>query len=711
MKKPKELDRSAENKFTKNYAADIGTAERWFELVKGIIPETRENRRQKENLWLEDDRQWACNLTDSQMYMGRSNLQIPEYFHQVENTVSKYVNGMFPSLDYIGVKAINGTDEDTAEAIKAAVFDQLHYRNHAPVLFDRHGRQRTKKGTSVLRPRFIDKEVDIFTREKNKVVRSKIPLFRGVKWELVDMYRWYIAPEWGTMDEYFCIFEDDWILKRDLKSAMLNGKPMYTNVDEVREISGEYDYHYWIDTQRLYANTIAQAATERPHAVFITTVHMDFDIEDNGEWVPCVGYIGNNNTVLRLARNPLWFQKAPYVVGRYVRWESNNFYGLSLSDRLRSLCRWQTDLANQTMDSVTYALNPIAIIDPALAGDVTSFVQQPGARWFGSPQGIEFKSMTDVSPGGWAAMSQLRNMISQFSDNSTGIAPQLTGKARSATQASFVDKEVTKDLRASMMNEEFDVMIPMCHMTHSMLKQYQNKPYQIKVQGPEQGQWIMKDVNPEDLEGEVDFEWRGSSVEEENAVRTQQLMGFFQMCVQSANLPGVQGKVDFPNFIMKIAKETFKLDHLEDFLIDVRDSLTVDPETENVALLDEMDIKTHNKDDDAQHMKIHSDAYGEAKTEEQKLAILKHNERHRVQKAAKDKMAQLQAQQQQLQGSMEGMGGQGQPPQAGQSAGGQPQGQPGQGPQGPFQGNLSQMPQNPSSANLTRGIRGAEGNL
>jgi len=235
------------------------------------------------------------------------------------------------------------------------------------------------------------------------------------------------------------------------------------------------------------------------------------------------------------------------------------------------------------------------------------------------------------------------------------------------------------------------------------LRQFQKEEYQILVQGAEQGQWIVKKISPDRLEAEVDFEWYGSSVQEKNAVRNQQLMSAFQLAIQSANLPGMQGKIDYPALYKRIMEEAFELDHLEDFMIDVRSNLTVDPLAENMALLQEMDILTHTGDNDAEHLKVHQDALDEGKTNDQKLNILRHLERHKQQAQAKEKLKELQAQQQALGTAM------GNAP----SSSGQPgQGQPGGGPsQGPIAGNVNQQPENPSMANIARGVRGAEGNI
>lgn len=689
-----------ESAFSKNYATDQNTVDRFWEAVKGPIAQARSNRREKENIWLEDLKLWACNLTDEHMYRGRSNFFAPELHHQTENSVSKYLAGMFPNSNYLGVVPTKSTTKEQAENIRAAVYDQLQNRVHVKTLFELHARQRALMGTSPLRCSFVDRSVKIWTRDSatGKAVPSIIPRYRGVHWKVVDIFRWYIVPELAEISNCYLIFEDDFTPKHELESALFDGKPMYANLDQIKDIDPSYDEHQWIDLERLQANAIFTTYERYPKHAFTTLVHMDFDLHGNGDMVPIQAMIANNNTVIRLVRNQYWFQHAPYVAGRYQRYPTNNFYGMSFPDRIRSLQYHMNDFGGQTMDSMTYSLNPIMVVDPALAGDPSSFVLQPGAMWWGSPQGVDFKTMPDVSQSGFQAMSQIRGMISQFSDNSTAIAPQLQGKARSATQASIVDNEVSQDQKMNSELEEIEVMVPMCHMTHALLAQFQTEDWQIQIQGPDQGSWIMKNMKPENLEGDVDFIWHGASILEKNAVTTQQLMGLFNMATQAVRgIPELQSKIDLPKLFERVVTEGFNLDRMDEIMIDQRKSKTVDPEVENIALLEEQEVAVHEGDDDKTHMAVHDEALKKAKGVRQKLAVLRHQERHQVSAQAKARLVQATAQADALRASM----AQGAP--GGTGPGGPPPGAP-----MPPRGNQAQMPQSTSIGDIAQGMRGVQ---
>lgn len=659
-----------ENSFKKNYARDTKVADRFMDAVKGTMMQARINRRSKEELWLEDLRLWACNLTMSQMYQGRANVFVPELHHQIESTVSKYLASLFPNPDYLGIIPMRTTTRDTAEKIRAAVYNELEYKNNIQSAFEIHGRQRALFGTSPMRCTFVKDQTKIYAKVGKEVKAVEVPKFWGVKWEVVDVFRWYICPEWADMSNYYMVFEDDWIHKKTLEDAKdSDGKPMFTNINDIQPFSQYSDEHYWVDCERLEANNIGTYADLRPKQCFISTVHMDFDLVEGGDKVPVIAVIGNDGTLLRLARNQFWMQKANYVVGRYLRFPTRNFYGMSLSDRLRSLQYMINDTGNQSFDSLTYSLNPIAIVDPALAGDPQSFVLQPGAKWWGSPQGIDFANFSDVSGSGFNAMSQLRGMISQFSDSATAVAPQLQGKARSATQASVVDREVNQDMKISIVPEQLEVLEPMCQWTHALLKQYMSDSQQIRVQGPDYGSWIMDNVSPADLVGDVDFVWQGAQIADKTAIYRQQLMSFYQLAVQATStIPQLQGKIDLVALFNRVAQEGFSLDRMDEILYDLKVKKTVSQEVENIAIVEGQDVPVHDGDNDDEHM-LSIDRYLEEhkslKTQA-KLGLFKHREKHEIQKAAKAKLMQQEAEIKALEMSaQEGMQPGGQQPQAG----------------------------------------------
>lgn len=679
-------------KHGKNYAGNTAIADRAYAYVIDDVRSAKNNRKAKESEWLEDLRLWSSYLSDSQMYRGRSNLFLPELQNQVESSVSKFQQGLFPNDDYVTCIPLKGTNDEDAEKIKEAVFYELDYKNNLPEINERFERQKILYGTAFYKGFWLEQKSTTFAKNKKGGVEIReVPEFEGVKWKVCDSFRTYVYPEQvEDLSDASLIFEEDFVEKRYLESSGL-----YANLDDISEINGNFVDFSWVDTIRMEIANISTAASNRPKAVHICEIWCEFDIVP-GKFEPCVITLGNFSRVLRVQKNPFWHQKSPFLMGRYVKGPAGELYGRSLAERIRSMQYMMNDLANQTMDSLTYALNPICLIDPGYAGDVNSFKLQPGAKWFASPQGVQFQSFPDVSVSGFQGMQQIRGLIQQFSDLAPDVAPQLSGKVRSATQAQAVSSEISSNLRNMIRSDEYDVLAPMCKMTHIMLQQFSTESRQILIQGPEKGQWIRKDVRPEDLVGDVEFIWRGMEAAQKNAVKDQQLLSFFNMAVNMAAL--MPGEVDLPNLYKLVAKRTFDLE-LSDVFKKDKESKTVDPELENIALNQGQDVDVNMGDVFEQHMPEHDKGLAEsqentdlskAEKRDALLAYLRHKEKHELQKQAKDMLQQQMAQ-------MAALQAQGALPGQQQGPGGPPQG-----------GNRSQAPS--SVGNMLQGIRGVEPN-
>jgi hypothetical protein len=677
-KQEKQVEKATEaelNRFDFNLATRPDVADRFFNQVKNILTETRNNRRSLEEQWVEDVRDWSCVL-DDEGYRGRSNIFVPELNNQVESSVERGLGGVFTGPDYIYAVPMKGTDQAKADKIKAAVVYELEDRNGLFLKEDEHQRQKILLGTSIFKCGFRKETVEIFTRNsEGKPIKAIVPKWHGTRWDVVDLFRWYIYPETADIKEAVLTFEDQLM---DIEAAKRTDE--YVGLDDVQPIQMDMN-HQWVDVERYSIANLASSIRQRPGSALFTEIWTDFEVR-KGLIVPVVGVIANGYKVVKLKRNPFWFQTAPYVGSRYLRRPGKIYYGLSLPDRIRTQGKAMNDLMNQSMDSLTFALNPMAIIDPALAGDVSTFKVAPGAKWLGSPEGIKFQTIPDVSQSGWTGMNEVRGQIAQFSDSTPGIAPQLQGKSRSATQASIVQGSVSQRQKVQSKGEETEVLAPMCMMTHSLLQQFMDKEWQIKIQGPDNGEWIVLPMSPGDLVGEVDWVWKGSSAEERTAVRSQQLLAFYNAALQTAAiLP--PGELDVGALFRRVAKEAFNLHDMDEIFKSMRDKKTVDPRSENVGLMDLQDVSTNPGDDDEAHMKIHQSIIDDSdSTPEQKLNAARHNEKHQVQKKGKEALVQIQARLQALQMVQQGPGG------GASGPGGAPQG----GPQGP---DGRQMPQPP----------------
>lgn len=627
----KELDN-----FETNYAARPIVADRFMKEYLDLAQTVRNDRLTMEEKWLDDYRQWSC-VMDNDGYTGRANIFVPELNNQIESSVEKNLGQMFPGPDFIHAVPLKGTKEEEADFIKEAVLYELEQRNKLFLLQDEHQRQKVLLGTSPLKGGYKKEMIDIFTRDrKGNPIKSQVPKHHGTKWDVVDLFRWYIYPETSTIENAHMVMEDQFMSMREIKKAGI-----YTNLENIMPVDQD-TRHQWADVERLDLVSLSTACRARPGSVVLTEIWTEFELRQ-GLIVPVLGVIANYRTLIRLVRNPFWFQHAPYCASRYLARPGKVFYGLSLPDKIRSQGKSMNDLMNQTMDSITYALNPIAIIDPALAGDVNSMKFMPGARWLGSPEGIRFEQMVDVSPTGLRAMQEVRGQIAQFSDNSPGIAPQLQGKVRSATQAGIVQQGVSQKQKVQTKNEELNVSVPMCKMTHMLLLQYQEEEYQIMIQGPEAGEWITKSIDPAKLVGDVEWIWKGAEQDERNAVKSQQLIAFYQAALQTAAiLP--PGELDIGGLFRRIAKEAFNIERLDEIFKSLRDQKTVDAKLENIILKDGTDLPINAGDNDDEHITDHNVIMDDPKvTDEVKLVTLRHIEKHEVQKKGKAALTQMKA--------------------------------------------------------------------
>jgi hypothetical protein len=677
-------------KFDVNYANNADVRQRALDYVLPMVSAARDGRRAKEEEWLEDLTLWSCQNTDASMYEGRSNLIIPELHNQVESSVNKYMDGLFPNDDYLGCIPLKRTKREEAEEIKAAVFHELDHKNQLPSLMVRNLRNKVLYGTSFIKVGFEKTMKTVFLKQAGRDYPEAVetPKYQGVKIKSMDTFHTYAWPE-TVEDIQDCeiVFDEAFISKPKLLRDKL-----YTNVKDLHEVNPDFAQAGWIENARLSLNNLSTAQASRKNAILVTEIWCDFDIVE-GEFVPCVITLGNLVTPIRVQRNPYWHQLKPYLMSRYIQGPAGETYGHSLSERLRSLQYMMTDLANQTMDSMNFSLNPIALIDPGYAGDVNSFKVQPGAKWSASPQGVQFTTFPDISQSGFNGMQQIRGMIQQFSDTAPSTAPQLSGKVRSATQADAVQNEISQNMRNMVRTDEADVMSMLGYMAHELLKQYMPEEYQIATQGTEKGQWITKTINPAVLQKDAMFVWKGSEVAQASAIRNQQMISAFNMAVQMERV--IPGKVDLAGLYKKVLYESFGLEDLGIWLED-KQKETVDPTIENLSLMEGEDCDVHSGDDYKEHMQSHLQSLKtEAKTPAQKIAHIKHMEAHVIQDKAQKMLAQQEAELASAKAQL------------GQEEAGEPPGPPGQlGQQGMGGGNPAQPPS--TFQGMTQGIRATQ---
>jgi len=678
--------------FEKNYASDSEISDRFLDKYKSKISDARKNRLDLENQWLDDQRLWSCIL-DDQGYQGRSNIFVPELHSQIELSVEKSMSALFPGPDIVKAIGINGTPQDKAKKIEHAVRYELEHKANIYTKHQDFERNKILFGTSIYKGGFRKDLKTVYTRDVNgKPIKDQVPKYYGVTWETVDLFRWYIYPETGSLLDNELIFEDQWYPMDEVKD-----NEDYVNTDNMQSSTLDPN-HQWVDAERYEMVLITSAAATRKDYVFLTEVWTEFAF-DGKEKVPAKAIIANDGTLIYLKKNQLWHQEHPYLGERYIVRPGKMFYGFSLPDKLRSPQYQINDTTNHMMDSLTYILNPITVVDPGLMGDINSMKFHPGARWFGSVEGIKPITYPDITPSGLRMVQELRGQFAQFSDTQPGVAPQLQGKARSATQANIINQNVTQRQRMMSKGEEASVLSPMCKLTHSFLKQFMEDDWQIKYQGAAAGEWIVENQTPSDIWGEAEWVWLGASAVEKTAVRSQQLLAFQQQALQAATVMG-PGEIDLTLLLKKIASEALELNDIDDLFKSLREKKTVNPEVENTAILMGRDVYVNYGDDDKLHMKVVQELIDDKKlSDEIRLKAIDHRRAHEEQLYAKEEMSKMQ---ERIQGQKMAM-----EQQQGMEEQGPPDGREGVAVPSPLEGNMGQS----SFGDIAKSAKGSMGSI
>lgn len=679
------------SKWEQDFAENPEVCSRFLEYYTVRIREARNNRLEMEDQWIDDLRLWSCRL-DDMGYVGRSNIFVPELHAQVELSVDKAMSALFPGSDIIKAVGINGTPQEKADKIQSAVEYELMQKAGLYVKHQEFERAKILMGTAIYKGGFRKDLKTVFTRDaQGRPIKDEVPKYFGVTWDVVDLFRWYIYPETGNLLDNEMIFEDQWYPRHVAEAEGLK------NLDRVNSSTFDRD-HQWADAERLEIVNISSAAAHRKDYVFLTEIWTEFALTGK-EKVPVRAVIGNDGIVCSLKRNTFWYQGHPYLGERYVQRPGKIFYGFSLPDKIRSQQYQINDVTNHTMDSLSFSLNPITVVDPGLAGDINSMKFSPGAKWFGSVEGVRPLTYPDLTPSGLRVVGEIRGQIAQFSDTQPGIAPQLQGKARSATQAAIINQNVTQRQRMMSLSEETNVLSRMCQITHSNLKQFMDQDWQIKYQGAASGEWIVENVTPSDIWGEAEWIWLGASAAERSAIRSQQLLAFQQQLLQTATIMG-PGEVDLAELSKMIAMEAFELKGIDHIFKSMREKKTVDPDVENRAIIVSRDVKIHYGDDDDFHIETHMQLVDDKSLpREIRLKALDHIKAHEEQKFAKEQLAEMEDRLRVQQMQMEQGEGQEGPQQDGREGPAVPS---------PMEGQRGQMAE---FANLATGVRGVQGEV
>lgn len=673
------MGKEKETVWSRNFADDEDLAEKTAAYFVSQIRVARTNRLPLEEAWWRFFNQWNVTKDGYHDYIGRAQLFIPEVRKNVEAQARQLTKSAFPSEDCFDVSPNLTGSRKGALAWKS--YHTWGMRNCG--LMQKYFvamRQEVMLGTT---PIYLPWRRDVrhqfrSRKEKGQIIpkRQEVELFNGPDFIVRDLFRWYtFNPKKKDLSDG--CFEITAVSSRDLDALERQGlcanaerikassQNAYMNEEFSRDVMRAQSEGIQIQYNTASAGT-ATISSDGDEDGYKDTLFMRTIIfadmvfpeacekgEDPTIPIPMMVDIYGNNVCGLIQRNPFYHQSPPYVVGRYIAPNADEFYGQGIPWAIQFMQYELNTKAEQGMDSTTLALNPIAIIDPGLAGASNEFNVEPGAIWWANPAGVKLAAMPDVSPVAYQAINQLRSQMADYSDRSPALPPELLGKSRSATQSGIVFDTLGVDNWLFQMQNEVNILSPMLEQWESISDQNLKDKQIVMILGRRAGDFKRTLLSKSDILGKYSYSWKGASASANKAIISRQMLD--GMKVLASLPPQAMGQINFNygEFFKVLYTEMWNLPDADKILGMPEEMAAQDAECENEMSTMGLELEVLPSDDDKGHMQSH-DAFMQKPgvTKESKLCLASHIIEHKKADQMKAQMAQQQAQQQQQQMQM-----------------------------------------------------------
>lgn len=618
-----------ENKrpFVANLAMIPAMRELAEKMLAPLLMRIRDDRIRLEENWQRYSRLWNCVL-DKNSYSGRSKIFLAATRATVETFVNAITRDFFPTAEgWYDVQQIEDiSDELRADALKAT-FDYFFTRQQKlksdtiPLI-----RQLVMYGTSPGKLVFLDKGLKVNRLQRAglnvKKVMQDMKLDYGPRLQPRDLFNFYVWPTTSAdIQDATLSIEDIEVTLSHLKEYA--SKPMgggakngmvYEVPEEIFTDQGlQSKDWYRFRRERLQRMGLSSDPSDRwlkldqdrrnLSEVYWTT---DFDGTGVKSWLITVI---NDFYVIRIQENPFWHKKRPYLVPRLVRC-IGEFYGRGLPEVTDRINYMMNDVVNQTMDSVQYEINPITIIDPSGVAFPNSIRAHPGAKWLiNDPQkNVVFSKPASVAAVGFSTLSLLQGYIHDFSGANATMQgqPAVRGRGRSQNTASGMQTLLSQGSSGiAQIVEDFEQQFgePLLYMAYSTLEQFMDEKIMLRILGRKGAPLLQKKVGIEDIIGDFEFKWLGSTSSRNRQVVGQQMINFLN--IARGFPPEVIQGLNWQWLIKKIWVEAFGMRGGEELFSPGGAAYSIDPQLEYQLAMQDREIKVSVVDDHSAHLKQH----------------------------------------------------------------------------------------------------------
>lgn len=244
-----------------------------------------------------------------------------------------------------------------------------------------------------------------------------------------------------------------------------------------------------------------------------------------GDWI--VGIVNGTTTTLRVDPSPHFTTQRPYFFTRIAE-ESGHLFASGIIEVVEKLGLLVDELYNLIVANMNVIIHK-PVYTNTMAG-IKSMKMGPGARWEGRLAPKDAFSTVDFPDLSQSIFILIRLLVSHYKEY-TGVTDPVLASGMSGDQTAtefqgLLASAATRNALHESVIED-TLLTPMMGLWVAMNQQYLTDDFYVRIF--KDTEYQLTRVSPEDIQGQFDFIFEGSSKQQSAAVATSQLMQLFQL--------------------------------------------------------------------------------------------------------------------------------------------------------------------------------------
>jgi hypothetical protein len=591
-----------------NYATRPDVAERAVKHVEAAYDKAQSIRGNLKQKWREEYLAWRA-VRERRHYAGRANIVDPEPSRSIE-TVNAILEDALSTHEKI-IRGLPGegeriADREQAEANESLIHYQLTKGSKANLLLRNVSKSLCIYGTAITRM-WWDVETRPVPKRRRKRGEPKLPemvqVYRGPRIRQVQIEDCYPSRIIGaqTCNEQDFIIERRDVPRRELLAmedrghianmAQLEDKARSVDkasieaADKHTSVAGGYEGSY---------------GTERTLKTDEVLMYEGaFDLDNDGVQEDCWIWV-SEGIALKVVENPYWHRKRTYQNAHHYL-APGEFYGVGLVEWVLDLWNELCDKHNQGLDSSTLALNPMWKVGATAGFDHSAVLMRPSGviRCHGDSDQLNPITLPDLAPVAYQAMGVLRNQIRETTSATDLLQAQSGADDYKATVYQGMIAQATSKIKHTLRNVDDMLISEWGDQAWGLNQQYADRRMLVRVLGREG--FKFRPMRPEDLQYSMDWSGRGTA-----NMGSQLARGMaFERLLATATPLVLKGALKMN------LEEPFKEWLYSMGLTGVEKMFEtgvepLDPEHENVLMMQRQAVDVHPNDNHDQHARSHA---------------------------------------------------------------------------------------------------------